>query len=102
MGEQRSESGVFVIFGGTGDLSRRKLLPALARSFENGLLDGCHVIGISRDELSDEAFREIGLQALLEAGRDRAVAERFAKQLHAHSLGGSGREGYRGLAEKIS
>jgi len=96
-----TESGVFVIFGGTGDLARRKLLPALARSFEQGHLESCHVIGVSRDEISDDAFREIGLSALVEAGRPREVATRFSKLLHAQSVGRGGPDGYRALAKKI-
>jgi glucose-6-phosphate 1-dehydrogenase len=47
-----------VVLGATGDLSRRKLLPALAESEARGVLPaGTRVIGVGRQALSDEAFR---------------------------------------------
>ncbi|HEX3263035.1 MAG TPA: glucose-6-phosphate dehydrogenase [Solirubrobacterales bacterium] len=47
-----------VIFGATGDLAARKLLPAVYNLRLGGLLpDGFHVIGIGRSESGDEAFR---------------------------------------------
>src|SRR5512140_3437621 len=98
MSDKVSERGVFVIFGGTGDLSRRKLLPALARQFESGALDGCHVVGLSRDALPDDTFREIAREALAAAGRPRHVIERFLKHLHAHSIGRGSEDGYHSLA----
>ena len=44
------------LFGGTGDLAWRKLLPALFQAFRHGSLpqDG-RIIGIARDGLSDDA-----------------------------------------------
>ena len=44
-----------VLFGGTGDLVWRKLLPALFQAFRHGTLPAdVRIIGIARDELSDE------------------------------------------------
>jgi glucose-6-phosphate 1-dehydrogenase len=48
-----------VLFGATGDLARRKLLPALYNLAEDGLLPrGFGLIGVSRSDLGDEVFRE--------------------------------------------
>ena len=48
-----------VIFGANGDLTRRKLMPALYRlAFEGRLAPGFAVIGISRTAMSDDEFRE--------------------------------------------
>ena len=48
-----------VIFGATGDLTRRKLMPGLFNLARQGLLPQCfRVIGTSRSDLSDEAFRQ--------------------------------------------
>src|SRR3712207_2836138 len=48
-----------VIFGATGDLARRKLLPALYNLAHEGALPGrFNLIGVSRSELSDDEFRE--------------------------------------------
>jgi glucose-6-phosphate 1-dehydrogenase len=49
-----------VLFGGTGDLAWRKLMPALFQAFRHGTLprDG-RIIGVARDELSDATYREL-------------------------------------------
>lgn len=49
-----------VLFGGTGDLAWRKLMPALFQAFRHGSLppDG-RIIGIARDDLSDAQYREL-------------------------------------------
>lgn len=59
-----------VIFGATGDLTRRKLMPALFRlDYERRLPAGFAVVGVSRTRMSDEAFRErmrTGVEEFLE------------------------------------
>ena len=49
-----------VLFGGTGDLAWRKLMPALFQAFRHGTLpaDG-RIIGIGRDDLSAEQYRSL-------------------------------------------
>lgn len=48
---------ILVIFGITGDLARRKVLPALYHLFKDGLLpDNIHIIGTSRQNLSNKQF----------------------------------------------
>ncbi len=50
---------VFVIFGASGDLAKRKLLPAIYELYCSDLLpEAFAVLGVSRTEFSDEAFRE--------------------------------------------
>jgi glucose-6-phosphate 1-dehydrogenase len=49
-----------VLFGGTGDLAWRKLMPALFQAFRHGTLpQGGRIIGIARDDLSDDQYREL-------------------------------------------
>ncbi len=51
-------SFIYVIFGASGDLARRKLIPALYSLFVNKLLpDHFAIIGVARTEYSDEQFR---------------------------------------------
>jgi glucose-6-phosphate 1-dehydrogenase len=58
------------IFGATGDLSRRKLLPALYNLAHEGALPGrFHLIGSSRSELSDEDFRNLAIASVKEFSR---------------------------------
>ena len=49
-----------IVFGGTGDLAWRKLMPALFQAFRHGSLpkDG-RIVGIARDDLSDAQYREL-------------------------------------------
>jgi glucose-6-phosphate 1-dehydrogenase len=61
---------VIVLFGATGDLARRKLLPGLYRLDRAGLLPaGYRIVGTSRRPLSDEAFRAVARAAVVEFGR---------------------------------
>ena len=47
-----------VLFGGTGDLAWRKLMPALFQAFRHGTLpEGGRIIGVGRDDLSAEQYR---------------------------------------------
>lgn len=49
----------YVVFGGTGDLAYRKLLPALYHRFRDGQVPAdCRVIGVSRRDRTSEAYRE--------------------------------------------
>src|SRR5437879_3469947 len=48
---------VVVLFGATGDLARRKLLPGLARLLESKLAPELRVVGTSLEDLDDGAFR---------------------------------------------
>jgi glucose-6-phosphate 1-dehydrogenase len=49
---------VIVLFGATGDLGRRKLLPGLLRLSQAGLLPECRIVGTSIDDLDDDGFRD--------------------------------------------
>src|SRR5688572_1817026 len=56
---QPADACVMVIFGGTGDLTKRKLIPALYNLATGGLLSReLSVVGIGRTPLTSEAFRE--------------------------------------------
>ncbi len=49
-----------VLFGGTGDLAWRKLMPALFQAFRHGTLpQGGRIIGVGRDDLSSEQYRAL-------------------------------------------
>ncbi|HXS29285.1 MAG TPA: hypothetical protein VN755_00495, partial [Steroidobacteraceae bacterium] len=59
---------VVVLFGATGDLSRRKLLPGLLHLATAGFIPDCRVIGVSLDDLDATGFREVARAALGEFG----------------------------------
>lgn len=74
-----------VIFGGTGDLSERKLLPALFHRFLDGQIEeSCQIIGIARSEMSREAFQEFAKSACKKASDkwEKSKWESFQTRLH--------------------
>jgi glucose-6-phosphate 1-dehydrogenase len=68
-----------VIFGASGDLTARKILPALARLADRGVLDdGFTIIGVARTEWTDEEFRSQVAEATPDGGpKWKALTERF-------------------------
>ncbi len=70
-----------LLFGATGDLAKRKLLPGLARLSESSLAPELRVIGTSLDELDDGAFREFARAAVEEFGSDKVDGEQLSRFL---------------------
>ena len=91
---------LFIIFGATGDLTQKKLLPAfyaLQQKIEAS--DRCVLLGVARSELSDSAFREMAANALQEVGVARGAAAQWAESsVHYQST----RQGFPALADRIS
>jgi glucose-6-phosphate 1-dehydrogenase len=74
---------VVVLFGATGDLSRRKLLPGLLHLLEAGLLVNCRIVGTSLDDLDSEQFVKLAKEAVDEFSRPVAEGcwDDFASRL---------------------
>jgi glucose-6-phosphate 1-dehydrogenase len=94
------------MFGATGDLARRMLLPSLYGLDSDGLLpDGLAIIGTARTTLDDDAFRVKAKEALEEHVQDgfldSVVAERFLKRLRYVPLDIKDADGFARLAEAI-
>ena len=75
---------VIVLFGATGDLARRKLLPGLLHLSMSGLVPECRIVGTSLDDFDDDGFRAMAQGGCREFGT-RAVSpaqwETFAAKL---------------------
>ncbi|NNF62724.1 MAG: glucose-6-phosphate dehydrogenase [Acidimicrobiia bacterium] len=69
-----SEPHLFVIFGATGDLTSRKLVPALYKLLLSKDDGQSVILGVGRSELTDEAFRATIREALQESGCDKKHA----------------------------
>jgi glucose-6-phosphate 1-dehydrogenase len=84
-GGARPGNHVIVMFGATGDLARRKLLPGLFRLAAAGLMPGRYqIIGSSRRDLTSEQFRDLARQAVTEFGTGApsgAAWQAFQQQL---------------------
>ena len=75
---------VVVLVGATGDLARRKLLPGLFHLSKAGFIPGCHIIGLSLDDLDADGFRQIVRGALEEFSTRKLTKDdwnTFAKTL---------------------
>jgi glucose-6-phosphate 1-dehydrogenase len=68
---------VIVLFGATGDLARRKLLPGLAHLAASALTPNIRVVGSSLEEMSDEDFRAFAHNAIAEFGKHRLTDEQW-------------------------
>src|SRR3954463_14686364 len=79
------------IFGATGDLAKRKLLPAIYNlAHEGALPERFNLIGSSRSEMSDDDFRQLARESIKEFSRreaDEKVLDRLLE--HAQYVSGS-------------
>ena len=86
-----TEPALFTIFGATGDLAQRKLLPAIYNLAKRGLLPPRFgVVGYARTDMGDEGFRRFA-KAAIEAHSRTKMDERFwpgfESMLHYHTGG---------------
>lgn len=80
---------LFVVFGATGDLARRKLLPALHRALvHEGRLEHVGVLGIGTTPRSEDDFRSLAEQSLIDAGVPAADARNWCGLLHYEPFDG--------------
>jgi len=92
-----------VIFGATGDLTARKVLPALHTLHSNGKLSApFFIVGASRSKLNNEDFRQRMRSALEEHGSSPLDNwEEFARRLHYRRVLFDDPETFRSLADTI-
>lgn len=70
-----------VIFGASGDLTKRKLIPALFRLWKGGLFpDNWYLVGLARSPMDDEGFRKVVSESM--GSLPAADQEGFLKRLH--------------------
>ncbi len=96
-----------VLFGGTGDLTWRKLMPALFQAFRHGKLpEGGRLIAVARDERSDDQYRAFIKERFVEVESSKQPSDeefaRFAELLHYRRMDLSKPEDYAGLKDTLS
>ena len=96
----------FVIFGGTGDLARRKLLPALYQRARAGQIVGdTRIIATARAHLTDAAYRALAREAIegfvKPSERDEAGIATFLERLSFVSIDATGEAGWDDLAAAL-
>ncbi len=95
-----------LLFGATGDLSQRMLLPSLYALHADGLLpEALRIVGTARSEIDDAGFKVAALAALEEHVPsdffDAEVAAEFAERLSYVALDATNADGFARLAARI-
>lgn len=96
---------IYVIFGASGDLTKRKLVPAIYSLFVQNLLpEKIALLGVSRTEFSDNDFRQKMKSAINEFKEidDLSKIDEFIKNVYYTSLNFSDAETYQNLKRKLS
>ena len=100
----QATADTLILFGATGDLSQRMLLPSLcALNAEELLHEKLRIIGTARSEYSDAEFREFAREAIekyLPEHRIGRMAD-FLNRIHYQQLDVTTPEGYAELAETV-
>ena len=102
----RQPFGKLLLFGATGDLSQRMLIPSLYGLHADGLLPvGLTITGTARSTLSDAEFRDFAAKALdthlPEDRKDKGTIAAFLDRLQYQALDAADIDGYAALAEKL-
>ena len=92
-----------VIFGATGDLTTRKLIPSLLSLLrKGGMPERFRIVGCGRKEMDDEKFRAMLRKSAEESGNDLDGWEDFASKLHYLPLTMDSLESFRNLARFLA
>lgn len=96
-----------VIFGGTGDLSRRKLLPALYHRWVDGQIpENSVIVGTARSDMDPEAYRALAREACEKASGkswDAGAWEKFQNLIHYVTIDATNPDGdWEGLKKKLT
>ncbi|WP_166820418.1 glucose-6-phosphate dehydrogenase [Thalassoroseus pseudoceratinae] len=98
------QAATILIFGATGDLTARKLLPALYELWSAGYLsDRCPIVGVARRDKSDDDFRS-DMQAAIRDARDDYSDEnwdKFASRLFYQRTDLKDPEDFRRLRQRV-
>ena len=97
---------IIVIFGASGDLTARKLAPAIFNLSKDDLLpESCYLIGYGRSSMSDEAFRDYLRESLASHSRrpiEDATWNALAPNISFHAGGYDDLDSYKELDAKIT
>jgi glucose-6-phosphate 1-dehydrogenase len=96
------ECGI-VIFGASGDLTHRKLIPSLFNLYADKLLPkGFFILGAARKKQSDEGFRKQALKSLSKIKSSETLKGQFVKKMFYESIDYKDAEGFQNLSKKLT
>jgi glucose-6-phosphate 1-dehydrogenase len=104
---QKPDNCIIVIFGASGDLTKRKLIPAIFDLCAQKLLpEKFSLLGVGRTEFSDEAFRKSMLESLEKysehKNNDTDLLTKFSERLHYISFDTNSADEYTKLKNKLA
>ena len=99
----QTDNNCIVIFGASGDLTHRKLIPALYNLYKIGRLsENFSVLGVARSELNDETFREKMREALIHNEETTPeTLDAFCSHLYYQSVNTSDAQDYSKLVPRL-
>lgn len=100
---RKPKNHILVIFGASGDLTKRKLIPALADLHHQELLpENFAVLGLGRTDLSDEQFRDKMSDGVKEfASKKEREHNDFLDQLYYYSFNTKEESEYEGFRDRL-
>jgi glucose-6-phosphate 1-dehydrogenase len=103
MPRQPAEPCIFVIFGGTGDLARRKILPALFTLQKQGTTPRCIILGVTRNaDTDDTKFRSMASSALGDEGLPADEVKKWVEaSLFYQPINNGTPDDFRALGQRI-
>ncbi len=101
MNGKRIPPYLLVIVGGTGDLARRKLLPAICRLRERHLSEFLLIGAGTGKKHNDDSYRDFVARSVEEEGIDRDARSESFDWVYYHSVGGGSLEEYKSLSDRI-
>jgi glucose-6-phosphate 1-dehydrogenase len=97
----KPDDQVIVLFGATGDLAKRKLLPGMFHLQQVGLMpERFRIIGAARREIGDEGFRDLARESVAGSSREAGGAEAWKSFEQSLSFAGVG-DGFDALVQEI-
>jgi len=98
-----TDNQILVIFGASGDLTARKLIPAIYNLYKKGFLPEKYaVIGVGRTSYNDEDFRKKVVLENPHLKAENGTLDEFAKLLHYHAMDTADPADYKKLADRIN
>ncbi|MCB9258315.1 MAG: glucose-6-phosphate dehydrogenase [Ignavibacteriales bacterium] len=104
---QRPENLILVIFGASGDLAKRKLIPALIELYHQNLMpENFAILGVSRTDYSDSTFRTEMTESINEFLDDKDISKKtineFVKNLYYQPIDTSKADDYGLVKNKLN
>ena len=99
----QTDNNCIVIFGASGDLTHRKLIPALYNLYKIGRLsENFSVLGVARSDLNDETFREKMREALIHNEETTPeTLDAFCSHLYYQAVNTSNAQDYGKLVPRL-